>query len=503
MRNGRNVQNIPSDSAARLVRYRTPGPFASDESIQEHIRIAILDWAERARWAPSTFAPTPMRPTPTTRTLALILLFWSFWTGLGCTATIPTRDATPTLPADSFAGLQSECLPQFPDHNEWYGGDAAYSVPLPTGDGRTSLWLFGDSFVQRPGELRGRTYPFVHNTIGISRCDSHGRWSIETFWHRDGRGTPRAFFVPDPNAKWVRLAMQGANTVPYYWLFDGFIAHDVLFVGLLRVVPSEPRGPFNLPFRLVGMDLARIENYRDAPTEWRIQVSTLSDDTNAFPGSAFVVTATHLYAFAFFDREDGQSPRILSRLDLDALRHWQPDFSADLETLELDSQWRPGFSPDGAKVVMDDNASEMSVHFDRLSKTWMAVYSDSTRTDGVRLPTAIQIRTARTLAGPWSDPKKLISIPETEPNHVRSTDENLFCYAGKTHPQFASPGELVVTYVCNLFARNPGETLDILQRLQVDADLYRPRAISLRFPQRSNSAASAPGTSRTRPHGDP
>lgn len=451
----------------------------------------MLDPTERARLAPSTFPPPPMRPSPPTRILALVLLFWFCWTGLGCTAAIPTPDRTPALPADSFAGLQSECLPRFPDHNGWYGGDAAYSVPLPTGEGRTSLWLFGDSFVRHPDMTGGRTYPFVHNTIGISRCDSDGNWSLDTSWHRDESGTPRAFFVPDPNADWVRTADENETTPPYYWLFDGFIAHDVLFIGLLRVVPSEPRGPFNLPFRLAGMDLARIENYRAVPAEWRVQISALSNDTTAFPGSAFVATSSHLHAFAFFDRGNGQSPRILSRLDLDTLLRWQPDLSADLEYLALDSQWRPGFSPDRAKVVMDDDASEMSVHFDAGSKAWIAVYSDSTPKDGARLPTPIRIRTADALTGPWSEPRTLVSIPETEPDHVRNTDENLFCYAGKAHPQFASPSELVVTYVCNLFSRNPGETLDILERLRVDADLYRPRALSIAVPPLLESAPNS------------
>jgi hypothetical protein len=336
----------------------------------------------------------------------------------------------------------------------------------------------------------GRIYPLVHNTIGISRCESSGTWSLDTFWNRDERGTPRAFFVPDPDADWVRLAARKTGALPYYWLFDGFVAHDVLFVGLLRVVRSEPRGPFNLPFRLLGMDLARVENYRDVPTEWQIQISTLSDDTNAFPGSAFVVTTSHLHAFAFFDRGDGRTPRMLSRLNLDALVHWQPDLSSALEYLGSDSRWKPGFEPDKAMIVMEDDASEMSVHFDSPTKNWIAVYSNPTRTDEARIPTAIQIRMAPALAGPWSKPEKLILIPETAPAHARNADKNLLCYAAKAHSQFSSPGELVVTYVCNLFAKNSAETAAIIQRLRESVDLYRPRAIRIAiFPSLESTSA--------------
>jgi hypothetical protein len=416
------------------------------------------------------------------RILVLALLIWLPSGGLGCIAPTPHSDATLTLPAESFAGVQSECLPEFPDHNGWFGGDAAYSIPLPIDDGRVSLWLFGDTFVQHPDTPRERTYPFVHNTIGISRCEPGGVWSLETFWQHDKAGTPRAFFVPDLEADWARAAIEETDSLPYYWLFDGFIAHDVLFIGLLRAAHSDPRGPFNLPFRLMGMDLARIENYRDAPTDWRIQISTLSNDTHAFPGSAFVTTRSHLYTFAFFDREGGRTPRMLSRLELDELVHWTPDLSNSFETLASDSSWKSGFDPGKARIVMDDDASEMSVHFDSLRKIWIAVYSEPTPTDEIGTTTAIQIRTARNLEGPWSGPEELILIPETAPGHARSRDENLFCYAGKAHPQFSSPGELVVTYVCNLFANDASETLTVLDMLRERVDLYRPRAIPVAIP---------------------
>jgi hypothetical protein len=357
-------------------------------------------------------------------------------------------------------------------------------VPLPIDEGRLSLWLFGDTFVEHPNTPNERSYPLVHNTIGISRCERGGLWSLDTFWHQDENGTPRAFFQPDPDANWVRAAARRTGGPPYYWLFDGFIAHDVLFVGLLRVAHSEPRGPFNLPFQLLGMDLARIENYRDPPEDWRVQLSTLSDDTEAFPGSAFVVTESHLHAFAFFDHGDGRAPRMLSRLDLDALVRWQPDLSNSLEYLGSEGRWRPGFEPDKAMIVMDDDSTEMSVHFDSFTSTWIAVYNDPGRTHEAPNGGTIQIRMAPALTGPWSKPRALAPIPETIPGGPYSADENLFCYAGKAHPQFSSPDELVVTYVCNLFASDASDTHSVLRRLRVSTDLYRPRAMTTAIPSR-------------------
>jgi hypothetical protein len=430
-----------------------------------------------------------MKPSPTPRTIAFILLALVPWSGVGCVSEFRRLDEIPSTATKSFAGRQSECRPQFPDHNGWYGADAAYSVPLPIGEERSSLWLFGDSFVRPPNGPQGRAYPFVHNSIGISHCNPGGNWSLDTFWRLDERGTPRAFFEPDSDEDWVRQATQRTGTRPYYWPLDGFVLNDALFVGLLRVVHSEPRGAFNLPFQLVGVDLARISNYQDAPEDWRIQISILSNDVLGFPGSAFVATGSHLLAFAFLDGEGGRTSRMLSRLDLEALARWQPDLSGSLEYLAADSKWKPGFDPRDAKILMDDDASEMSVHFDAETNNWVAVYSDLARHSGTRSPTDIRIRTSPTLEGPWSKPGKLISIPETISKHPQNIDENLFCYAGKAHPQFSIPGELLVTYVCNFFAKDPTETLMILEKLRTRVDLYRPRALPVTMPESFQSGS--------------
>ncbi len=263
----------------------------------------------------------------------------------------------------------------------------------------------------------------------------------------------------------------------------------------MRVVHSAPRGLFNLPFRLAGMDLARIENFRDDPMDWRIQLSTLSDDQNAFPGSAFALTASHLHAFSFFDRGDGHAPRMLSRIDLKALEDWRPDLSDALEYLAVDRRWRAGFEPDDALIVMQDDASEMSVHFDPASQTWIAIYSPLTRSDSIPVATAVVVRSAPALAGPWSDPQEIFTIPETNPGPLGDVDENLFCYAGKAHPQFSSATELVITYVCNLFANRPEETSELLERLRTSTNLYRPRSITITVPTAAHSDRKSISTS--------
>ena len=413
----------------------------------------------------------------------------------GCGLIAPGYEEQPTGPTLQALGRQAQCQPHFPDTNGWLGGDAAYSVPIEHGASgtpdRTSLWLFGDTFVARPENPHRRVYPFIHNSIGLSECSDEGEWALTTHWRKRGDDAPRAFFVPDPAAAWVASAVGEGAPAPYYWPFDGFMVRDVLFVGLLRVVHSEPRGPFQLPFRPAGMDLARIENPHESPDRWRIQLSTLSDDPQTLPGSAFAVVREHLYAFTFLDRDDGRSPRILTRLPLKALRSWQPDLTQAFETLDASSRYVAGLRPDRALVLMEDDATEMSVHFDPSLGRWLAVYATPLPASLRKAPGTIQARSAPALEGPWSAPQALYEIPETGPSADGRFDPNLFCYAAKAHPQFAPAGRLLVTYVCNLFARDAAEITPALRRLADTPSLYRARAVSLPVPEALRAAGSA------------
>src|SRR5262245_33553686 len=96
-----------------------------------------------------------MRVAPRTiRTAALALAAWA---AAAC-ATAPA--APPAAPA---------CFPTFPYEQGWLGGDGAYSVALsPT----RTLWLFGDTFVGSPEQQSRDGATFIHNSIGISECDT-------------------------------------------------------------------------------------------------------------------------------------------------------------------------------------------------------------------------------------------------------------------------------------------------------------------------------------------
>jgi hypothetical protein len=390
--------------------------------------------------------------------------------------------ALPLLAALACAGVsgpagdgQLSCWPRFPYQDGWLGGDGAYSVPLsPT----RSLWLFGDTFVGRPGQPDREGARLVHNSIGVSEC-RNGRFTIRYAWGRAADGGPGDFLARPDGGGW-------------WWLFGGFVHEGRLYLGLLEVERAAPRGPLAIPFRHTGSSLARIENPGDDPARWRAELLPLARGAHAHPLSAFAIHGPHLYLFAFQDRDDGRHPRFLARLPLAALEARPADLPAALETRSAGG-WIAGFRPDQALVLMDDDATEMSVRHHAASGRWVALYNfpDARGPFPAHpLSDAVHARTAAALEGPWSEPRPVFRIPELAPD-AAARDPNTGCYAAKEQPQFSRPGSVTFTYVCNLFA-GPGEDpYAVLGRLQRAMGIYRPVAATVTLPDPAPAPAKA------------
>jgi hypothetical protein len=366
-------------------------------------------------------------------------------------------------------GESQRCgLPDFPYTDGWLGGDAAYSIPI-TPD--TSLWLFGDSFVRSgpapDGPPTRRGARFIHNSIALATCTERGEWVVDYAWGTDADGKAFAFLDPGlPDS--------------YWWLFDGFVHADKLYLGLLVVEPNEPRGALNLPFRFSGVKLARIANFRAAPEEWRVEVLPLSDDTRAFPTSTLVVHGDFVYLFAFLDMAADRLPRMLTRLPVAALEGDRP--AEQLEYLASSGEWKPGLEAADARLLMEDDASEMTVRFHPELDRWLAVYSYPSflpELDADTPSDRVYVRTALAPEGPWSEPRAIFHFPELREDYGAGHDPNTFCYAAKEHPQLAPEGELLITYVCNLFTRDGEDSFAVLGRLLDTMYLYRPRAVAI------------------------
>ena len=131
------------------------------------------------------------------------------------------------------------------------------------------------------------------------------------------------------------------------------------------------------------------------------------------------------------------------------------------------AEWKHGFKPKNAMPVMDRGTSEMTVRYHPDIKKWLAVMrSPDISSD------AIVLRTSPSITGPWSEGEVIYHIPEMQKNSP-GYDKNVFCYAGKEHPEFEKPGSLVITYVCNTM-----KVPDLVTNLKI----YVPKVVEVPLP---------------------
>jgi hypothetical protein len=339
----------------------------------------------------------------------------------------------------------ASCTPKFPFRDGWWGADAAYSIPLP--DGR-SVWIFGDTLYGERRVVEGNEPRMVRNSIGISAC-SKGDWRLQYVIRRSGDGKPEDFFHA-----------QKANT--WYWALDGFVHQKDLWVTLLCVRNARVKRPDGFDFETCGADLAKVSDLNADPQKWSISYFPLvPDGVAAYPSATAVVDGAYLYSFALY--EQGKRPMLLTRIPLAGLD--AP--GRNLQYLTREGVWKPGLDPAGAMPVMQRGTSEMTVRYHPGLKKWLAVMrSPDVSSD------AILLREADHLTGPWGRGEAIYHIPEMQKNSS-GYDKNVFCYAGKEHPEFEERGSLLITYVCNT-TRVP----DLVKNLEI----YVPRVVRLSLP---------------------
>lgn len=342
----------------------------------------------------------------------------------------------------------SECNASFPlesgKHLGWEGADAAYSIPLP--DGR-DVWIFGDTLYGPERRVVGKDPQMVHNSLGISTCKD-GQWHLQYVLKHDAAGNALSYFSPADSTHW-------------YWALDGFYANGNLWVTLLCIRhPSKP-APEGFDFETCGSDLAQISELDRNPQQWQVSVHPLvADGVIAYPSASAVVNDSYAYIFALY--ENGTHPLLATRIPLNKLT--AP--AANLQYLAADGSWKHGFDPAKAKVVMPHGSSELSIRYHPALKKWLAVMVDPAPFSG-----KIIMRTAPSVTGPWTNGEVIYQIPEMQPGPTR--DKNVFCYAGKEHPELEKGSDLVFTYVCN--------TMDVSE-LPTHKDIYYPKVTQRPIP---------------------
>ena len=340
------------------------------------------------------------------------------------------------------------CQPSFPLEAGkplgWQGGDAAYSIPLP--DGR-DIWIFGDTLFGPDRVVVGQEPRMVHNSLGISTC-RNGEWKLDYAIKRDSSGTATSFFAPEAKDHW-------------YWALDGFYAKGDLWVTLLCIRHSPKPAQAGFDFVTCGSDLAQVSGLQNDPQQWKVTVHPLvPDGVKAYPSATTVVDKSYAYLFAQY--ESGTRPLLATRIPLNKLA--TPE--KHLEYLAQDGRWKHGLNPEDAKEVMTRGSSELSIRYHKEQKQWVAVMVDP-----AFFSERILLRTAPQLTGPWTEGQVLYKMPEMQPGPSR--DKNVFCYAGKEHPELEAGSDVVFSYVCNTTA---------VPELATKKNIYIPQMLRMPWP---------------------
>ncbi len=370
----------------------------------------------------------------------IFLLLLSFFLS-SCSTVVPEKY--------TVAVSQGQCLPAFPDKDGWYGGDGAYSIKL---DKERTLWLFGDTFVDRDEGKKDRVdMDFIAGTtLAISTCSVNNEFKIK-YYLKKKKGEFVSSFGED---EWL-------------WPQDPFMVNNVLYIPLIVVTATNNTGElFN--FIITGHKFARIRDFSSTdPYKWNMDyidyTPVISPDIRAFATTSVVYNNyVYFYPFYAYSRDNvNVFGNILARIP--ASRIDTP--AGAVEYFTKDGTWENKLNPETVKIVLVAGVSELSVRYHASDKKWMAVYLNTQKKGNKLL-----YQTAEKPEGPWSEPKILGEpIPEVDPQS-RLYDKNNFCYAGKEHIEFLRNKNLVVTYVCNS-AEDPQNRMSFIRR---NLFLYRP-----------------------------
>ena len=315
------------------------------------------------------------------------------------------------------------CMPKFPYKDGWMGADAAVSILLDEKSKRT-IWLFGDTFIQNNGTESREAAQMPSLTAALSTC-SNGEFNLEGYyWDNDGR--VESFIKPTGISE------------DTYWPGDGFVEGGMLFIFLHRIKKN------GATFEDKGVDLAIIDNPEESPNNWNIRVKEIRGESDFIIGKAAFTQDNFAYIAGYFPttEDDKDMPIFITRAKTNQLFSMKDN----LEYLNKNKKW----------VKLNGDEKREDFHF--ILDKGMAEFSLKPKGDGgFRMvinthfypSPSIEVYDSDEIAGSYTK-IKTYEIPE-----YQELDKSLqvYCYAGRQHPQFTKGGEeqILITYVCNSF----------------------------------------------------
>ncbi len=365
----------------------------------------------------------------------------SFIIGLVLVTGLPFGCASASLPKYSVEPLP-EYNALFYNEKGWTGADGSYSVALSDS---ATLWLYSDTWIGDIVNGKHKNATMVNNSIALQRGKGPSTATVKFYWRRTEEGKPEAFVRP-------------ADGVGWFWIFDGIVADEKLYLFLMQIIKSGEKGVFG--FKHIGTWLAEIENPQDEPLKWRITQYKIpygrySKNGNLFFGSAVMRDGDFVYIYGGSeDWNKGMSGRgmIVARVPYNKM--------ADFERWRFfsDGNWQADIA--GISELFDGTATEYSVCYQPALKKCVTIYTECGMSKN------IMMRFSPTPVGPWSSACKVYECPE------QNWHKTYFCYAAKGHSEISAGNELIITYVCN--------SMDFWQMAK-DTRIYWPRFLKIKF----------------------
>lgn len=328
---------------------------------------------------------------------------------------------------------------KFAGASGWIGGDGIHSIPLPD---ESLLWVFGDTLVGQIRDGKRHDLSMVNNSFARQRGRGE-KAQVELHLNRDSRGRAVSYITPK-------------DKDGYYWLWDGLVEQGKLFLFATRLTSPGTITAFD--WKLLDQALIVIDNPLDPPERWSwrqfdFPFGAFTDDYEALWGMEVIRSGDDILVYGT-QRRGKDQPRSLAAArvspgDLTNFDRWMFYSQGD---------WQPQAT--AASELTTHVGTEGSVTWLPRRKRYVYVYSPP-------LDPRIQMRTANSPLGPWSEAVTIYTCPEA------AWDQRIFCYAGKARLAPGEDDELLVSYATNSF--------EMLPHVTADARIYMPRFVRVRL----------------------
>ncbi len=373
----------------------------------------------------------------------LILLARKNWLSVVCAITMIAflhvgAKAVEGVRAVNFDDLNKA----FRSGKHWNGADGAMSVDL--GSSRT-LWLFGDTWI-KDSAADSTNRKMINNSVAIEQYMFDEK-SERGLFDQEFSDSPDILHVGDLHwSYWFgkpdtpQSIFTSTEPGVWYWPGCGAIYDGKLFLILKKIRKKDDPNPL-FQFDWFGEDLLVVENPLSTPNKWKYTRHPLgSENHNVQYGLACTTDKKYFYSLCYLQETTAAAKKtIMARIPLRCL--------ADMQLSKWEYCCKSAGSPEApwnadfrlAGNIIPDGGPEMSLFFENASKCFFAVYQPP-------FSPKVNLRVARKIEGPWSEPLTLWKIPQVR---LYDGQSNAMLYAGKAHRHLTLPSGIGFTYCAN------------------------------------------------------